>query len=217
MRRGRKHFQTLLETLREEGYRAAYRVLDAADYGVPQRRRRLVAVALRSDVPEEFRFPPPRPRTSVRNAIGDLPPLQAGQRDPADPNHAARRLGERTLRLIRAVPKDGGSRKDVPTSLWLRCHRDRRGHEDVFGRLRWDDVAPTITSGCTDPTKGRYMHPDQDRAITPREAACLQSFPRDYVFEGTAVQVSRQIGNAFPPRLMREIAGQLAFLIGRAR
>jgi len=217
LRHGRRHFRALLAILRGGGYRVAYRVLDAADYGVPQRRKRLVAVALRHDVPGEFRFPPPRPCSSVRDAIGDLPPLRAGERDPRDPNHVARRLGKRTLQLIRAIPKDGGSRKNVPASLWLRCHRAGRGHEDVFGRLRWDDVAPTITSGCTDPTKGRYVHPEQDRAITPREALCLQSFPRDYVFEGTVVQVSRQIGNAFPPLLMREIARCIAAAIGCGR
>jgi DNA (cytosine-5)-methyltransferase 1 len=209
LRRGGRYLAALLSALEDSGMQYTAAILNAADFGVPQRRKRLVVVASRSGRP---RLPEPSwmPPATVRGAIGDLPPLAAGESDPADPEHRARPLGERILRLIRMIPRDGGSRTDLPRKYWMRCHLAGRGHEDVLGRLRWDAPSPTITAGCTDVTKGRFVHPEQDRGLTPREAACLQSFPRWYRFEGNVRQVSAQIGNAFPPLLMERIASLLA-------
>lgn len=204
---GGSYWARLLRVL-ERDYRYQFDILNAADYGVAQRRRRLVSVAARRSC---FSSPPPMPAPSsalrtVRDAIGHFPVLEAGETHPVIPNHRARRLGARARQVLQFIPPDGGSRSALPDELVLRCHKDRkRGFEDVYGRLKWDRVAPTITSGCTDPTKGRFIHPEQDRGITGREAAALQSFPDDYFFDGTLRDVDRQIGNAFPPLLMERL------------
>jgi len=110
---------------------------------------------------------------------------------------------ENVRKRIACTPKDGGSRKDLPPEFDLRCHkRENIGFRDIYGRLRWKDVSGTITSGCLNPSKGRFLHPEQDRAITPREAALLQSFPSTYQFP---INLSKKslatlIGNALPPK-----------------
>jgi DNA (cytosine-5)-methyltransferase 1 len=198
------HYQKLVEHLEKRGYKLVSRVLDAADYGVPQRRKRLILVASRTGEPS---LPKPEARrVTVREAIGDLPALRPGEAHPKIPNHRAMKHLRRVLARIRAVPKDGGSRSALPAELQLRCHMRTAGYKDVYGRMRWDDVAPTLTSGCTNPSKGRFIHPEQDRAITPREAARLQTFPDWFVFYGGFTSVSRQIGNAVPVKLAKHIA-----------
>jgi DNA (cytosine-5)-methyltransferase 1 len=112
------------------------------------------------------------------------------------------------LKLIRDIPKDGGSRGDLPRARQLRCHKKSDGFSDIYGRMAWKKVAPTITSGCFNPSKGRFLHPESDRAITMREAALLQGFPRDYSF---ALSYGKQaialmIGNALPPEFIRRHA-----------
>ncbi|MCL6560156.1 MAG: DNA cytosine methyltransferase, partial [Firmicutes bacterium] len=103
--------------------------------------------------------------------------------------------------LIRRIPKNGGSRTDLPEEYRLACHKRCNGFKDVYGRMAWDDVAPTITGGCFNPSKGRFLHPEEDRAITMREAALLQGFPRRYKFPATDNKsaVAWMIGNALPP------------------
>jgi DNA (cytosine-5)-methyltransferase 1 len=180
---------------------------DAADYGVPQRRERCILLASR------FRKPPSLPppvtpvgeRISVRRAIGNLRRLESGEKDVNDPLHFARRHQTITLRRLSYVPKNGGSRASLPKNLVLKCHKNHSGHPDVYGRMSWEDVAPTLTTGCTDVTKGRFAHPDNDRAITLREAARLQTFDDSYRFEGNASEIAIQIGNAVPVRLIEEI------------
>lgn len=188
--------------------------VDAADYGIPQRRRRCIMVAVRGQ--EKFKMPPAITpegrRITVRDAIGKLKRLRAGEAHPRDPLHRARLHSPMILERLRHVPKDGGSRKSLPKRLRLKCHNRSRGHEDVYGRMAWDDVAPTLTTGCTDMTKGRYAHPRDDRAITLREAARLQSFRSKYKFTGSVTDISRQIGNAVPPKLIRVFADPLKTL-----
>jgi len=218
---GKKFFDSLKSYLSEIGYFHKTYLLNAADYGVPQIRKRVFLIASVSErtLPnlEKYRTHGPpedsevqagklKPWVTVREAIGHLPPLKPGEKDPAVPNHRARDLTPKTLRIITAVPKNGGSRKDVPKHLWLDCHRRQRGYNDVFGRLAWDKPSNVITSGCTSVTKGRFAHPEQDRGLTPREAAVLQGFPEDFVFFGGMDSVSRQIGNAVPPPLAEIIA-----------
>ena len=192
----------LASALRRIGYLLGQvRKVDAADLGVPQRRLRCVMVAAKKPaVLETFaKEELSAPRSTVREAIGHLEPLQSGERSATDPLHFARVHQPIVLKRLKHIAADGGSRSDLPDTLRLPCHRDReKSYSDVYGRMRWDTVAPTLTTGCTDVTRGRYAHPEQDRAITLREAALLQTFPVDYLFHGNSGDVARQIGNAVP-------------------
>lgn len=138
--------------------------------------------------------------TTVANWIKDLPEISAGQTHPSDPDHSAAKLADINLQRIRATP-EGGSRDSWPRSLWLECHKNYSGHSDVYGRLAWNKQASGLTTRCTSYSNGRFGHPTQDRAISVREAACLQTFPRSYEFTGTLTSKARQIGNAVPPRM----------------
>lgn len=189
------------------GYSSEYRVVDAADFGVPQRRRRMILLASRG---KALSFPEcSLPRTTVAAAIGGLPP-------PGDTGDALHDLKEnraqRVVALIRHIPLDGGSRKDAPRRFLLECHRRLQGFYDVYGRMAWNDVAPTITSGCHNPSKGRFLHPSHDRAITLREAALLQTFPPGYYFSMARGKehVALLIGNALPPLLIKRVALPIA-------
>ena len=179
--------------------------VNAADYAVPQRRVRCILMACRGSRPPDLPSPisPAGNRLTVRHAISDLPELRSGECDPTDILHTARRHRAIALERLKAVPKNGGSRSSLPASLTLRCHKSPNCYPDVYGRMAWDSVAPTLTTGCTDVTRGRFAHPNQDRAITPREAALIQTFPRGYLFAGGSGQVATQIGNALPYALMR--------------
>ena len=196
----------IMDKLGQLGYAPSAQTFDAADYGVPQRRRRMILLAGRG-TPMAF-SEPTGTRHTVSDAIRCLP--QAGESGDALHDWPERR-SPRTMRLIRHIPHDGGSRRDLPDEFQLTCHRNVDGYKDVYGRMAWGDVAPTITSGCTNPSKGRFLHPVEDRAITLREAALLQSFPLDYRFDldrgkGAA---ARMIGNAFPPEFVRQHASAL--------
>jgi DNA (cytosine-5)-methyltransferase 1 len=177
--------------------------VDAADYTVPQRRLRCIMFASRTNALPGLPPPltPPGNRRTVRDTIGDLEPLESGQASSSDPMHFAREHQTVALERMRHIPKDGGSRFSLPPELELPCHRGHKGHPDVYGRMRWDDVAPTLTTGCTDITRGRFVHPCDDRAITIREAARLQTFPDAYTFAGSPKNIKKQIGNAVPVAL----------------
>lgn len=183
-------------------------VRDAADFGVPQRRRRCIMLASRCREAVDFfkALDLSVPRRSVLEAIGDLAPLGPGEQSRTDTLHRARRHSGLALQRLQAIPKDGGSRSSLPPELRLACHSDDSSFPDVYGRMSWSTVAPTLTTGCTDVTKGRFAHPEQDRSITPREAARLQTFPDDYAFIGNSTQLARQIGNAVPPMMITKLA-----------
>jgi DNA (cytosine-5)-methyltransferase 1 len=216
--RGFSTYKRFKSALVSQGYQYVDGTVDAKCYGVPQNRRRLVLIASRVAEPS---LPSPthgegkeRYRT-VRDAIGHLPKLVAGQRDPTISNHGAADLMEINLRRLRFTPRDGGGRKDWPKSLALDCHKARQGHEDVYGRMRWDSPAPTLTCRCFSISNGRYGHPDQDRAISLREAASLQSFPEDYQFFGPTQQIiGAQIGNAVPVSLAEAVGRHILSLSG---
>jgi len=199
-------FPWFLEQMETLGYAGAYRILDAARYGVPQRRRRLIYLGGRfAPVPfaEES-----APTLTVRTAIGHLPPPgQSGDPLHDIPEHRSPRIQA----LIALVPPDGGSRASLPTAYRLACHERCDGFRDVYGRMAWDRVAPTITGGCVNPSKGRFLHPDQPRTITLREAALLQGFPADYRFSlrRGKFAVATLIGNALPPEFVRRHAEQV--------
>jgi DNA (cytosine-5)-methyltransferase 1 len=200
-------FQIIRTRLRHLGYTVSYAVLNAADYGVPQSRRRLVMVASR-----EFRAAlaePLKRQKTVRKALANL--AEPGRGFDALHDYAERRAPN-VQRIIAAIPKDGGSRSQLPPELVLPCHRRMDGFKDVYGRMRWDGPAPTITGGCINPSKGRFLHPEQDRAMTLREAAILQGFPRNYKFSLTSGRfpTAQMIGNAFPPAFAEHHARLLA-------
>ncbi len=204
-------FGEFLETLEECGYAVAHGVLACERFGVPQRRRRLVLVASRIG---DAVLPEPdggSPRT-VRDTIERLPPIAAGG-GPCDSDrfHVAAGLSELNLRRIRNSV-EGGSWRDWPKELRAPCHRRETGatYPSVYGRMRWDEPAPTITTQCYAYGSGRFGHPEQDRAISLREAAMLQSFPSNWEFvppgeEIHFATIGRAIGNAVPPKLAEAV------------
>ncbi len=209
-------YRRFKSALADQGYKFADGVVDAKWYGVPQNRRRLVLVASRvgqPSLPEPTHGEGKEPYGTVRGAIGYLPKIAAGQRDPMIPNHCAADLTEVNLRRLRLTPCDGGGRLDWPQSLVLDCHKKRAGHEDVYGRMRWDAPAPTLTCRCFSISNGRYGHPEQDRAISLREAASLQSFADDYRFFGASQKsLGEQIGNAVPVGLAEAVGRHILSL-----
>ncbi len=209
--RGLAHMSDVLCLLREQGYEFITAILDAANFGVPQHRRRAILAAWDPGRAKPFnlsRLVPISDKRSVRDAIGDLPsPPQDFTEHPKFPNHTRVRMSSLNLERIRNVPQ-GGGRLDVPEHLWLPCHRGgTHRHLDVYGRLSWDEPAGTITAMFDNFTRGRFAHPAEDRNITNREGARLQSFPDSYVFIGPKKDVARQIGNAVPP-LLAEVIGR---------
>jgi DNA (cytosine-5)-methyltransferase 1 len=184
------------------------RVVNAADCGVAQRRERCIMVAAKEHGRIDLFYSSIQKHEpkSVADLIRHLPTLSSGERDATDPLHFSRQHHPITLERLKHIPKNGGSRSSLPLRLQLECHKGRDGDfPDVYGRMKWDDVAPTLTTGCTDLTKGRYAHPRDDRAITLREAALLQSFPPDYKFCGNSGQIARQIGNAVPVEMIKAL------------
>ncbi|MBI2059577.1 MAG: DNA cytosine methyltransferase [Nitrospirae bacterium] len=207
--RGNSTFKRFLRCLESNGYLVDVGVLDAKKLGVPQTRRRLILIAMRGRKPT---LPKPissaglRPYRTVRQAIGHFPPIEAGESHLTVPNHTAASLSPTNLERIKHTPKDGGDRRSWPPYLRLECHNENhQGHTDVYGRMRWDAPAPTLTGRCNSLSNGRYGHPTQDRAISLREAAALQSFPDRYVFSGTDQHIAKQIGNAVPVALAKSL------------
>jgi DNA (cytosine-5)-methyltransferase 1 len=203
---GYSAFRRLQRTLGRLRYKTKSGVVDAAWYGVPQHRRRLVLTAsLCGEAPWPCQSygdaPGLAPFSTVREAISKYPSIRAGEEHPTVPNHIAAQLADHNLRRLEATPPDGGSRLTWPSKFVLKCHKEHDGHPDVYGRLQWDALAPTLTTKCTSLSNGRYGHPEQHRAISAREAAALQSFDDTYMFYGGINQITRQIGNAVPPLL----------------
>lgn len=214
-------------------YAHAHGVLNAADYGVPQSRRRGIFMAVRGV--DEVAWPPTpthgplspdnRPYRTVRDAIGDLPRRAAGTdvtfgRSGEQHLHFGRRPRESSLARYQAIP-EGGNRFDLARNrpdLLPRCWAEKpTGTTDVMGRLWWERPSVTIRTEFFKPEKGRYLHPTADRPITHREAARLQTFPDDFVFEGTKIEIARQIGNAVPVGLGEALARHLhAIAFGNA-
>ncbi|MDX1935353.1 MAG: DNA cytosine methyltransferase, partial [Capsulimonadales bacterium] len=180
---------------------------NAADYGLAQTRVRYILVGKRRDLRATFRIPEPTAGqwVTVGEVLSGLPEPPPDYTDHPDfPNHQRARVTAENIRRFSHVPQGGGW-QDIPFELRLKCHRTEvpvsGGWPDVYGRLRWDGQCPTITGGFDSFTRGRYGHPFEDRPLTPREAARLQGFPDDFVFEGTRADIRSQIGNAVPPPL----------------
>lgn len=202
-----------VKLLQKEDYQVKYQVVYCPDYGIPQTRKRLVLLASRLGTIELISPTHKKEEyVTVRDAIGYLPPLKAGETCPSDPLHRCRALTDINLKRIKATPY-GGSWNDWPKELMLNCHKKTGGKSfgSVYGRMVWDEPAPTMTTLCTGIGNGRFGHPVQDRAISVREAALFQTFPTSYKFfpkeqDVSLVKASRYIGNAVPPRLGEIIA-----------
>ena len=206
-------FVKLLEDLR---YYVSVKIVYCPDYGIPQTRKRLVLLASKFG---EINLIPatctPDHYVTVRDTIGKLPPIKAGETSATDALHRAAGLTPINLQRIKSTPM-GGSWKDWPESLRLKCHKAETGktYGSVYGRMSWDLPSPTMTTQCTGLGSGRFGHPEQDRAISAREAALLQTFPMNYRFfekekEVSLGKVSRYIGNAVPPKLGEVVAGSI--------
>lgn len=207
-------FADFVTTLKRLGYRVWSETVECAEYGIPQHRRRLVLLASRHG-------PLALPKSThgchrtVRDAIGRMPSIRAGGQWHSDPLHIASSLSPTNLVRIRES-KPGGSWRDWPSNLIADCHKATTGqsYPSVYGRMEWDKPAPTITTQCYGFGNGRFGHPEQDRAVSLREAAMLQSFPRTYRFvpSGDPVYFSvigRLIGNAVPVELAHIIANTI--------
>jgi DNA (cytosine-5)-methyltransferase 1 len=213
--RGGRLFRALVSGLKDAGYVVNYDVLELADYGVPQFRKRLVLLAGRG-----FNIPIPKPThkgrwRTLKDAIGDLPSppsrkaVLLGSEKPKLSWHFKRDSSARVTERLTYAAKNGGSRRDFPSHLRLRCHAHKLGgFNDVYGVLKWERPCVTITSGCTNASKGRFGHPAEPRPLTAREAAIIQTLGKKYKLCGKGVDsVALQIGNALPRRF--------AFVAGR--
>ena len=218
---GKEIFKKVVKEL-EENYHVEYDTLNAADFGVPQIRKRLVLHGIRNDVYDNLGLDKekqkilPKPTHSkekkkgykkwvtVRKAISDLPILEAGDcyNDGIIKNHRARSLSETNIERLQEIRLHGGNREMISEKLQLKCHKKENvSYTDTYGIIDPDKPAPTITSGCTIISKGRYCHPTQNRGLSIREAARLQSFDDKFEFQGNMGEMSLQIGNAVPPKL----------------
>lgn len=204
-------FHDFVNTLTKLRYNVWFDVVDSSQFGVPQTRRRMVLLASRLGEITMIKPSSEKPKT-VRQAISRLRTLSAGEAAPRDKLHVSSALSEKNLKRIK-VSTPGGTWRDWPKHLVAHCHRADSGrtYPSVYGRMEWDKPAPTITTQCYGFGNGRFGHPEQDRAITLREAAIIQSFPRNYAFipkdeEASFKVLGRLIGNAVPVNLGRAIA-----------
>jgi len=203
--------------LRKEGYIFDQTVLNSKYFGVPQSRRRFVLIGTRLlkniELPKQVRKKDEI--ITVEKAIGDynvFPKIDMGHKDDTDFQHTVARLSDLNMRRMIATPQNGGTRQAWSSNeeLQLECYKDHDGHYDVYGRLFWDKPAPTITTRFIYTSTGRYSHPEQNRAISLREGATLQSFPLDYKFYShNQGAIATMIGNAVPPKLAEAIGHSL--------
>ncbi|HII81631.1 MAG TPA: DNA cytosine methyltransferase [Methanosarcina sp.] len=211
-----KVLEGFITFLREESYELDDGFIKANNYGVPQTRERYLLMASR--VSDRITLPAEEPDENLilRNFIGThngFPAIDAGHRDNSDFMHTAANLSEKNKRRIRITPKDGGDRsnwKDNP-ELQIDAYKGKDHiFRNVYGRMYWDKPASTITTKFHSLSNGRFGHPEEDRAISLREGATLQTFPKDYKFIGSSIDsISRQIGNAVPPELARRIGKEI--------
>ncbi|TGN19103.1 DNA cytosine methyltransferase [Leptospira idonii] len=192
------------KSLTRMGYHSKVGILNASDFGVPQRRKRMILIA--SNI-GEIEFPSiitKKAKKTVREAIGNLP-LPSKSNNPLHNLYSVH--SKEIHQRISLIPIDGGSRKALGEANQLECHKKLKngGFNDVYGRLWWDKEASTITRFCTNPSKGRFLHPEQNRALTIFEAALLQSFPPSYKFpiDSGILKLSSMIGEALPPEFAK--------------
>lgn len=211
-----------------EGAKAGYdlqepAILDARDFGLPQRRKRVFILGIRSELDTAGFEWPPRPTHGCTAACRDNPrllpwlscaqvfePAKAGDRNDVHMSH-----GTELIAAFRNTPPNGGSRKD--SGRTLPCHKAHDGHKDVYGRIDPAQPAPTMTTACINPSKGRFVHPTEHHGITARQAARIQTFPDTFEFFGGLMAAGTQIGNAVPPALGRHLVRHILPLLEKAR
>lgn len=202
-------FKTFIDTLERNNYKYKYEIVDVSEYGVPQRRKRLVLLASKFGDIKLIERTHKNNKVTVRDVIKNIEPIKDGQISKKDPIHRARKLSLMNLRRIKNTPHNGGNSRSWSEDLILECHKRKSGktyRSTVYGRMRWNEPAPTMTTQCTGLGNGRFGHPEQDRAISLREAALFQTFPSGYKFvdEETPIitsHIARFIGNAVPVKL----------------
>jgi DNA (cytosine-5)-methyltransferase 1 len=206
-KRKRKIFNDFLITLQETGFKKEnidFKVINAKDYGVPQSRKRFILLASKY---KKITFPEPTNNKNnyqtVKHTISSLPTLQAGERHDKLTLHKCAGLADINLQRLKIIKKD---RTELPEHLVLECHKKTKGHKDAYGRMDWDKPAPTLTTKFFSISNGRYAHPEQNRAISLLEGALLQSFNKNYIFFGNTQTIARQIGNAVPPVMAKNLA-----------
>jgi DNA (cytosine-5)-methyltransferase 1 len=205
---GKEIYEEFIKMIESVGFRPENvysEFLDANDFDVPQTRKRFILIASRHGgltIPEKSSN-----RPSIDSVLKRYPKITDGGKSKRHLNHEARKLPDNQKLIIKAVPKDGGNRSDVKdTSILLPCHRNKpKTYKDIFSRMAWKKPAPTLTGRCSDIACGRFAHPTQDRGISLREAAALQSFDDDYVFYGSNFHIMGQIGNAVPPKFAQKL------------
>ena len=206
--KGKKIFKKFLSILKKEKYFYDFKILNTMDYGVPQRRKRLVLIASKHSevkIPEETHGDSEEklPFMKLKGILKKYPRLKAGKKNPLVPNHKARGLSELNINRLKLIKKNGGSRKELPDKFILKCHANHKGHGDVYGRMSFEEVSPTLTCKCTSISNGRFGHPTQNRAISVREAAAIQTFPDNYIFYGNMSENTKWVGNAVPVRFAK--------------
>ena len=198
-------FKNFINQLEKMNYKVDYDVVNCADYGIPQSRSRLVLLASRLG---EISIPQKTHKSdnyvTVRDAIKDLPKIKSGEINPSDAVHRAKNLEPINIKRIRQS-KPKGTWRDWDKDLLPKCYKRDSGktYTSVYGRMSWDDVSPTITTQFYNYGSGRFGHPEQDRGLSLREGALLQTFPASYDF-GENISLTKlgiQMGNAVPPRL----------------
>jgi DNA (cytosine-5)-methyltransferase 1 len=202
-----QHYQEAKEVLIKHGYQISQQIYSAAMFGVPQARNRAIIVASKSAFALPAPVFQPGEYATVKDAIGTLPAIKAGEVPLSDPYHRSAAHNKSTLQTISMVPKNGGNR---PKGVGPQCLDKVKGFYDVYGRLSWDRPSITITQYSRNPASGRFTHPEQDRGLTIREAARIQSFPDGFAFEGNLDHCFKQIGEAVPPLLSMAIAAGIA-------
>ncbi|WP_050479134.1 DNA cytosine methyltransferase [Herbaspirillum rhizosphaerae] len=206
--KGHKVFDDFVLRLRKQKYKVSFGIVNCLEYGIPQSRKRLVLLASKhGDIELIEATHSAKKFVTVKKAIGHLPPIDAGERHENDPLHVSSKLNEINLRRVRQS-KPGGTWKDWDEELQLACHKKDSGksYASIYGRMEWDSPAPTMTTLCYGIGNGRFGHPEQDRAISLREAAIFQTFPESYEFAPpdelpSTKTIGRLIGNAVPVRL----------------
>lgn len=212
-----QYVKDLKSYLRKAGYGISMELLNTADYGVPQSRKRAIAIGVKGASDEDISLPEPthappeqanaegkQPYRTVADAISDLPPLESGESFDGLPfnGHRARNHRKKTIEFIKKIPQNGGSRTDLPDKEQLECHQNldnKNSAGNVYGRMKWEEPGPTLTGRCITPSSGRFVHPEQHRGISPREAARIMTFPDDYDLPDSNSTAERLIGNAVPP------------------
>lgn len=196
-------FHYVINELKKVGYSISYQIINVNNFGVPQNRRRLILVGSRI---REVQLPTFKisKKMTVKDAIGNTNNTLSSKEDPLQNIYSHHT--DRILKIIKMIPKNGGSRTDLPKKYWLACHKKKNvGFRDVYGRMSWDKPSPTITGGCLSPSKGRFLHPSEDRSISIREALLLQGFPKNYKLNPkySKALLAQMVGNAIPPQVAK--------------